>query len=71
MLLDIVEGKCARAVQLLRNRVGVVITDTLEGHPDIIVMVEASDRQRLAELMMPVLGSLDGITEDVHLLVTR
>jgi hypothetical protein len=71
LLLEITGGNCEYAVQTLQSKTGVVIVDWLEGRPDIIVMVEAPDRQRLAETMMPVIGSIDGITEDLHLLVTR
>lgn len=71
MLLDIVEEKYNYALQTLRAIAGVVIADTLEGHPNIIVIVEAPDRPRLVELMMPVLGSVDCVTEDLHLLVNR
>jgi hypothetical protein len=71
MLLDIVDGSCEYAVQMLRSKAGVVLVDWLEGRPDIIAMVEAPDRQRLAEAIMPVVGCIDGITEDLHLLVTR
>jgi hypothetical protein len=71
MLLDILEDKYASALQILKTIAGVVIADTLEGHPNTLVMLEAADRQRLVELMMPVLGSVDHVTEDVHLLVSQ
>ncbi len=71
MLLDILEGKSTCAIQTLRSTEGVVIADPLEGHPNVLVIMEAPDRQRLVELMMPVLGSVDRITEDLHLMVTR
>ena len=71
VLLDIVDGKSEYAVQMLRSRAGVVLADWLEGSPDVIAMVEAPDRQGLAEAIMPVIGCIDGITEDLHLLVTR
>ena len=71
LLLDIVEGKSAYAIQTVQSKAGVLITDILEGRPDIIVMVEAPNRKRLAELVMPVLSSLDGIVNDVHLLVAQ
>lgn len=71
MLLDILEGKSADAMQILQTVDGVVAADRLEGHPNILVIIEAADRQGLVELMMPVLDSLDRITEDVHLLVNR
>jgi len=71
MLLDILDDKYASALQILKTIAGVVIADTLEGHPNTLVMLEAPDRQRLVELMMPVLGSVDHVTEDVHLLVSQ
>ena len=71
MLLDIVDRSCEYAVQMLRNRAQVMLADRLEGYPNIIVMVEAADRQGLAEAIMPVLGCIDGIAENMHLLVTR
>jgi len=71
MLLDIVDRNCEYAVQMLRSRAEVILADRLEGYPNIIAMVEASDRQSLAEAIMPVLGCIDGITEYLHLLVTQ
>jgi len=71
MLLDIVDRSCEYAVQMLRRRAEVVLADRLEGYPNIIVMVEAADRQGLAEAIMPVLECIDGITENLHLLVAR
>jgi len=68
---DIVDGSYEYAVQMLRTRAGVVFVDWLEGRPDIIAMVEAPDRQRLAEAIVPVVGCIDGITEDLRLLVSR
>jgi len=71
MLLDIVDRNCEYAVQVLRSRAEVILADRLEGYPNIIAMVEAADRQSLAEAIMPVLGCIDGITEGLSLLVTR
>ncbi len=66
ILLDIVGGKSEYAVQILRSRAGVVIADPLEGRPDVIVTIEAPDRQRLAESIMPVIVCIEGITEDLR-----
>jgi len=71
MLLDIVDRSCEYAVQMLRSRAEVILADRLEGYPNIIAIVEAADRQSLAEAVMPVLGCIDGITEDLRLLVTQ
>ena len=71
MLLDIVEKSCEHAVQMLWSRAEVILADRLEGYPNIIAVVEAADRQSLAEAIMPVLGCIDGITENLRLLVTQ
>jgi len=71
MLLDIVDRSCEYAVQMLRSRAEVILADRLEGYPNIIAMVEAADRQSLAEAIMPVLECIDGITEGLSLLVTQ
>ena len=71
MLLDIVDRDCEYAVQMLRGRAEVILADRLEGYPNIIAIVEAADRQSLAEAVMPVLGCIDGITEYLRLLVTQ
>jgi len=71
MLLDIVERSCEYALQMLRSRAQVILADRLEGYPNIIAMVEAADRQSLAAAVMPVVDSLDGITEGLRVLVTQ
>ena len=71
MLLDIVDRSCDSAVQMLRSKAQVILADRLEGYPNIIAAVEAADRQSLAAAVMPVLDCLDGITEDLRLLVTQ
>jgi hypothetical protein len=71
MLLDIVDRDCEYAVKMLRSRAEVILADRLEGYPNVIAVVEAADRQSLAEAIMPVLECIDGITEDLRLLVTQ
>jgi len=71
MLLDILEGKSASTIQHLRSTDGVVVADLLEGHPNVLLVIEAPDRQKLVELIMPVLSSIERVTEDLHLLMTR
>lgn len=71
ILLDILENKYASALDILKKIAGVIIADTLEGHPNTLVIMEAPDRQKLVDQMMPVLGSVDRVTEDLHLLVSR
>jgi len=71
LLLDIFEDKFPYAIQTLQNAEGVVAADSLEGHPNILAIVEAPNQQELAEKMIPVLFSLDHIIKDLHLMMTR
>lgn len=71
VLLDIVGGNSEYAVKMLRSLAGVVFADQLEGHPDVIAMVQAPTRERLAVAIMPVIGCIDAVTQDFRLLVTE
>jgi hypothetical protein len=71
VLLSIMEGKTEQAGRALRNMPGVAIVDCLEGNPNFLVILQAPDRPTLAELLMPVLAAVDGITEDLRLLISR
>jgi hypothetical protein len=71
LLLDILEEKFPYAKRKLQNTRRVAAVDELEGHPNMIVIIEAPDRQQLVEILMPVLESVERITNDVHLLVSQ
>ncbi len=71
LLLDIVNGDCAPVIERLSGRPGVTSVDWLEGNPNIIVSLEAPDRYMLAKLMMPLLESIENVTEDLRLLIGR
>ena len=68
MLPDIADGKPGQVVRVLRDKPGVVMADLLEGPPDVIVVVEASERQKLAEFTIQALASVEAMTEDIQLL---
>ena len=71
LLLSVVDGRSEQVARTLRRQPGVVRVDSLEGQPDVIVLVQAPDRRKLAEYIMPAISSIDNITEDLRLLVTR
>jgi len=71
LLLNIVQGKAEEAARLLRDEVGVVAVDMLEGPPDIIALMEASGRSTLARLAVRVIASVEALTEDIQLLPAR
>ena len=71
VLLDIEDFKSEQAVQILRGKSGVVIADALEGPPDVIMVIEAPEREKLVELTMEALESVESMTENMHLLPTQ
>jgi len=71
LLLDVVEGKADHVAGKLRHIAGIRIVDVIEGQPDVIAVVEASERQRLAEITMQVFSSLENLIEDLRLLPAR
>ena len=50
VLIDAIEGQVGQVAQTLRDQPGVKVVDLLEGPPDVIVMLQARSRQKLAEL---------------------
>jgi len=71
ILLDVVDGKAEQATEVLREKPGVVMVDALEGPPDVIIVVEAVERQQLAKLTIQALASVETMTEHVCLLPAR
>ena len=71
ILLDIVDGKAEEAAQILQESPGVVMADALEGPPDVVVLIEAPKRERLAKWTIEALSSVETLTEQVRLLPTR
>jgi hypothetical protein len=71
LLLDVVQDKSAQVTENLQRRPGVVIADPLEGPPDVMIVVEAPDRQSVAELAIRALASVETMTKGVRVLPTR
>ena len=68
VLLRLAKGNPDRVAQTLRHKPGVLMADPLEGPPDVIVVVEAPERQRLADLTVQALSSVETMIENVRLL---
>ena len=71
VLLDLVHGDSTHVAQILREKPGVATVDMLEGPPDIIMVIEATERQKAAQYLMNALDSVDGITENLRVLPVR
>jgi hypothetical protein len=68
VLLCLAKGNPALVAQVLRQKPGVLMADPLEGPPDVIVVVEAPERQKLADLTVQALSSVEAMIENVRLL---
>jgi hypothetical protein len=68
VLMDVVDGKCDQVTRTLRGRPGVITVDLLEGPPQVVMVVEASERQRLARLTVQAIAEVEMMTEDIQLL---
>jgi hypothetical protein len=68
VLLDVKEDKFDQALLILRGKTGVRMLDVLEGRPNVIMMIQAHDRQLLAKLAIEALTSVESMTEDHQLL---
>lgn len=68
LLLHVAEGKSEEVTQVLRHKPGVLIAGPLEGPPDVIAIIEASERRELADLTVRALSSVEELVENVRLL---
>ena len=68
VFIDVNNGKSEQVVKTLRNKPGVVAVDNVEGPPDVIMIVEATKRQKLANLTIDAMLSVEGLTESVKCL---
>lgn len=68
VFIDVSNGKSEQVVKTLRNKPGVVAVDNVEGPPDVIMIVEATKRQELANLTIEAMLSVEGLTESVKCL---
>jgi hypothetical protein len=71
LLLDVVKDKSDQVTENLQGRPGVVIADPLQGPPDVMIVVEASNRQSVTELAIQAIASVETMTKGVRVLPTR
>jgi hypothetical protein len=68
ILLDMSEWQTEQVVERLRSIAGVRIADLIEGNPNVIALLEAPDRHRLAETTMQVISSAENVIQDLKIL---
>ena len=59
VLVDVAGGCHEEVASALRNKPGVVMADNVEAQQKVIMVVEAQDRQKLAELTVRALASVE------------
>ena len=59
VLVDVADGNHEEVASVLRCKPGVVMADNVEAQQKVIMVVEAQDRQRLAELTVRALASVE------------
>jgi hypothetical protein len=68
VLLDIQRSKPQAVAKALRDKPGVVAVDIVEGPPDVVAVLEESERLKLAETTARVLESVETLVNCVSLL---
>ncbi|MBN2100217.1 MAG: hypothetical protein JW753_11550 [Dehalococcoidia bacterium] len=68
VLVHVEEGRGGAAVSVLRRQPGVVVADSVEAQPNVIMVVEAPDRRKPAELTIRALVLVKEMTKDIHLM---
>jgi hypothetical protein len=71
VLLDVLEGKSKEVAEAVRDKPGVMIAETVEGPPDVLMVLEAPERMELAELMMQAFESVETMIDGVRVLPVR
>jgi hypothetical protein len=67
VLVDVAGGHYEEVASVLRCKPGVVMADNVEAQQKVIMVVEAQDRQRLAELTVRALASVEMAIGGMHL----
>ena len=68
VLVDVAGGYHEEVASVLRCKPGVVMADNVEAQQKVIMVVEAQDRQRLAELTVRALASVEMAIGEMHLM---
>jgi len=71
VLIESIEGKTHEVLMALRGKPGIKFMDYLEGPPDTIVILQACNRQKLAELTNHVLALIEPLIEKFEVLPTK
>jgi|WetSurMetagenome_2_1015567.scaffolds.fasta_scaffold76899_2 hypothetical protein len=68
VLINVKSGTAEKVVQSLQNQSGVLLADIVERPPDIIMVVQAANQERLLKLTLNALLSVENQIDSLQLL---
>ena len=71
VLLDVIAGKSGWVARTLRQQSGVLLADEIEDSHQVIMVLEAPGRQRMAKLTIQALSSVESTTDGFQLLPAK
>ncbi len=71
VIINVQQDMTEQVALTLSNRDGVILVDILEDKPDVIMVVQAKSRQKLAELTIRAVTSVESFTKGLQLMPTR
>ncbi len=71
LLLEIRDGHLVSVTQSLKSQQGVARVESLEGKPNMLVSLEGANNRELARSLIPVIKTIEHVTEDFKLLIPQ
>ena len=71
IMLHTINGKSKEVFQSLQGKLGVVLIDTLDGPPDVVLIIEAQTKEKLAEVTVSALTEVEMVTGNFDLLTVH
>lgn len=68
VLINVKEGMVERVVEKLQKETGVLLADIIERPPDIIMVVQALNQERLTKLTIRALAPVENYIEGLQIL---
>lgn len=70
VLVQSADKRRDQVIDILRHQSGVVAVDPVEGPPDIVMVIEAPSRRKLASALTRAMESVQDLTDGLELLPT-
>jgi hypothetical protein len=68
ILIDVADGRANEILAMLQGQPSIAEIECVEGPPDIVMVVEADEAQKLAELTIKALTTVEHLTSSIRCL---